>query len=208
MRYRFVLLGIAFLCGACASTLEALLVENDPTESMGSPETTGFAVIVCDPDGLENHVGRCTIVRKGHEQQSIRTPRRRWGCFYFPGLEPGRYCIRLIEGHKYLPKKDVDGNPALIDPIPTEDYHYSFSPWSVRGVIFEVKCGVPVYFGRIMVGARKGGVTVKHMGKSEGVWIENSPKYEKKTWERFLKKFPESVWAEAVRERLAELQEM
>jgi hypothetical protein len=180
--------------------IESLVTVEDPTESKGSPETTGFALVDCDADGRKNHVRRCVIVREGYEQRPIGTDMQ-LGCFYFPGLEPGRYCIRLIEGYRDLPK-DEDGF------LQTEDYYYSLPPWNVREVIFEVKRGAPVYIGKLVVRARKGGITIKRMRKSEGVWVERSPKHEKKVWEGFLKRFPQSLWAEPVQERLAELREM
>ena len=215
MRYKLISLGFALLLGACGSMIETALTVNDPTESRGSPETTGFALIDCDAQGRDNNVRRCAIVREGHEQIPIGTDMQ-LGCFYFPGLQPGRYCIKAIEGYREVTQKDEWGESSVVQ----QRYCYSLPLWKVPEVIFEVKRGVPIYVGKIKVGRayKKGfsitargeteNVTIERMGRSEGVWIDKSPKHEKKIWEWFLKRFPESLWAQPVRERYAELQKM
>jgi hypothetical protein len=194
MRALVLLLTLALVCGGCTGWARKLVLSNyeDLAPLMGPPEETGLLLIDCDmvekdykllwfdeteAIGLEH----CSIVKEGSEDQPIPAYVQR-GHFFFPNLEPGRYCIKTIHGKRSRPddKDDKDDDSAIGTGTEEYRYRYEFPLWSVREVVFEVAAGAPTYFGK----------------------IDSSMKYEKSAWESFLWLYPESVWTETVKKHV------
>lgn len=205
MKCRIWLLGLALVCGACTQLIESVVTKEDLTKLMGSPASTGFVVIGCEMKGEMDGLTACSIIKQGNDRRYIKGVEQLGG-FVFPSLSPGRYYVTLIQGYRWIDAGDDDARLTV-------DYYYDFPPWQVREMVFEVAVGVPLHVGKVVLkGPRLGRgeetktYKINDMHRSDVVHIDSAEKHERDVWKRFLERYPESVWSEAVRGRLAELQ--